>query len=387
MPHPAVSPAADREDAVVTAPFVLLVVAGLAVFIAMGITLPVLPRHTEGALGGSKAAVGLVVGSFSLSAVLVRPVAGWLADRWGRRPPMVAGAALMAVSLLGYAAASSVATLVLARLVTGLGEAVFFVAAMTVVTELAPAHRRGEALSYFSVAIYLGLGIGPLVGEVVADGGTDRAWLVAAGAAGAAALLATAAPETRSGPASRTGPLISRTGVRVGTTMALGVMGFIAFSAFVPLYTDELGLAGAGPLFLCYSGIVLTIRILGARIPDTWGPARTGTTALSAMTVGLVTMGLWRSVPGLWVGTAVLSVGMALLYPALMSLAVASAPASERSAVVGTVTGFFDLAQGLGGLLLGVVAGAAGIPVAFVVAGTLAATGIGVLRGWALPRG
>ena len=73
---------------------------------------------------------------------------------------------------------------------TGFGEAAFFVGAATMITDLAPADRRGEAVSYWSVAVYGGLAFGPALGEAVH--GDDRytlAWIVSAGLALVAAGL------------------------------------------------------------------------------------------------------------------------------------------------------------------------------------------------------
>ena len=64
----------------------------------------------------------------------------------------------------------------------GLGEAAFFVGAATMITDLAPIERRGEAISYWSVAVYSGLAFGPL-GEVVLDAADyDAVWIVVGGA-------------------------------------------------------------------------------------------------------------------------------------------------------------------------------------------------------------
>ena len=72
--------------------------------------------------------------------------------------------------------------------VAGIGEAAFFVGAATMITDLAPDDRRGEAISYWSVAIYGGLAFGPALGEIVL--GDDRFALDLAGRGGARAALA-----------------------------------------------------------------------------------------------------------------------------------------------------------------------------------------------------
>ncbi len=64
------------------------------------------------------------------------------------------------------------------RLLGGIGEAAFFVGAASMITDLAPESRRGEAISYWSVAVYGGLAFGPLLGNLLlGDDHFDRVWL------------------------------------------------------------------------------------------------------------------------------------------------------------------------------------------------------------------
>jgi hypothetical protein len=70
----------------------------------------------------------------------------------------------------------------------------------------------------------------------------------------------------------------------------------------------------------------------------------------------------------------------------LLLLALAGAPETERASVVGTFSGFFDLSQGLGSLIVGAVASFAGYRGAFGAGAVAAAIGIAALRGRALQQ-
>ena len=150
-----------------TRAFLTVAVAELAYFTADGVVLPALPRYVEGPLGGGDIQVGLVIGAFSLSAFFLRPWAGRLGDRRGRRILMVIGAALFAASIAGYLVSGSIPVLAAMRLLTGAGEALFFVGALSANVDLAPPERRGEAFSFASLALYIGIGAGPFIGEAV----------------------------------------------------------------------------------------------------------------------------------------------------------------------------------------------------------------------------
>jgi hypothetical protein len=73
-----------------------------------------------------------------------------------------------------------------------------------------------------------------------------------------------------------------------------------------------IGLGGSRFVFLLYSGIVVVIRSVGARIPDVLGPERTSRISLLASAVGLAIVALWRAPGGVLVGTSVFAVGSAL---------------------------------------------------------------------------
>ena len=372
---------AEPRPRLITPVFLLVTFATFAYFVSVGALIPTLPLYVEGPLGGGDVAVGIGIGAFSLSAVLLRPLSGRLSDVRGRRLLLVAGAGLVTLSVAGYVFASSFALLVFLRLVTGAGEAFFYVGAASAINDIAPDERRGEALSFFSLALYAGLAIGPVLGEAVLGVDSfDAAWLLSAGAAAVALLLGWKVPDTRpSREAGVSPPLVHRAALVPGTVLAASVWGLAGFSTFVPLYARELGLEGASLVFVTYSSLVLALRLFGARIPDRLGTRLTARLALTASALGMAILGFWSASAGLFVGGAVFGIGQALAFPALMSIAVRGAPASERGAVVGTFTAFFDLAFGLGAVTLGAVASSFGYPGAFQVAGVVALGGLGLL--------
>ncbi|HYN36702.1 MAG TPA: MFS transporter, partial [Actinomycetota bacterium] len=78
---------------VLTPLFLLIMLSTLAYFISVGALQPTLPRFVQGPLGGGDVQVGLAVGAFAFSAVLIRPFVGPIGDRRGRRLLIVLGAA------------------------------------------------------------------------------------------------------------------------------------------------------------------------------------------------------------------------------------------------------------------------------------------------------
>lgn len=370
-----------------TPAFATLAVASLAYFTAAGMLIPALPRYVEGPLGGGNVAVGAVIGTFSITAVLLRPAAGLFGDRRGRRPLMLVGATIFAVSVLTYGLATTPVVLAALRLASGAGEALFFVGMVTAVTDMAPPERRGEAMSLASLALYLGIGIGPVIAEAaVARGGFTAVWVLAAGAALLAAGLVGRVAETRPddapGLAAAAPParLVHPDGLLPGFVLLASIVGMAGFLAFVPLHVHDLGMGGAGTILLLFAGIVVLIRSVGARLPDLLGPSRAIRAALTMSVVGLTAIGVWHDPVGLVVGTVALAIGIALLTPSVFALAVADVAPDERGQVMATTSAFIDIAFGVGPFTMGIVAAGLGRPAVFLAGALAAGAGLVLVR-------
>ena len=381
-------PAADER--LITPAFIRITGSALAYFIAIGVLAPVLPRYVEDVLHGSGAAVGIAVGAFAVSAAALRPVVGRIGDRRGRRILVLGGGAIAGVSVLGYALADNLAWLIAMRFLTGIGEAAMFVGAATAVQDLASRERRGEATSYFSVAVYGGLAIGPLLGELCrTTWGVHSAWFLSAAMCFVAVLVGLGMPTARPevlADASAKRRFLHPAALRPGVILALSTTAFAGFSAFVPLYVTQVGLESSGLVFAEYAFAVLAVRIFGARLPDRLGSIRGASIAMALQAAGLMMMCAWNTATGLYVSTFVYSMGVSLLYPSLFPLVVDNAPESERSQAIATFTLFFDVSQGLGAFVLGIVVTLSSERWAFGVAGVLSLIGLALLRSSARRR-
>jgi MFS family permease len=369
-----------ERSRLLTPAFFVISAGSLAYFLSLGILVPAVPLYVAGPLGGGEVAVGLAVGVFSVSGFLFRPWAGRMGDRRGRRPIIVGGAMLVAVSVLGYLLAHTAPAIVGLRFVTGIGEAFFFVGAASAVADLAPEDRRGEALSLFSLALYAGIGLGPIFGEAAVEAlGFGAAWLAAAALAAVAGGLGLAVPETRSEAevaVTEGQPLIHRGAIRPGVILWANLVAMAGYFAFLPLYAPVVGLEGSRLIFLLFSAVVIAVRSAGARIPDRIGPRRASLGALVSTAAGMLVLAAWPGPGGVVTGTVVLAIGQALAFPALMTLAMRGVPSWERGALVGTFTAFVEVAFGLGPVLLGVVAEAVGFRGAFLAASVVALAGL-----------
>ena len=370
--------AGAEQSRLFTPAFVALALADLAYFTAAGMLVLVTPLFASGPLQADAVGVGIVVGSFSVTALILRPWAGRESDRRGRRPLLVAGALLCAVAIAAHALTTSLPILIGLRLVLGVAEALFFVAGFAMLADLAPPNRAGEALSFNSLALYLGIAFGPGLGELLLGiGGFNLAWLGAALLALAAAGLAIRLPKGETKPVDEApAPLIHRGVLWPSAGLFSGVAAMAGFLAFVAIYgRDVLHMAGSGPVLLVFGLTVVGCRIAFAKLPDQVPPFRLASAALAVMAIGLALAGTITTVPGLIVSAGIMGAGVAFVTPAFFAAMMARVSPSERGAAFGTVSIFLDLAFGGGPVLLGLIADAAGIPAAFVVAALVPAAG------------
>ena len=365
-----------------TSAFIALAASDLVYFTASGLLLGVTPFFVTGPLGSDKAGLGLALGAFSVTTVVVRPVIGRLVDRLGRRRLMLTGVTLFAVLIAAHLIVTDLWMLVVVRLLLGIAESLFFVAGFAALADVAPPGRTGEALSFASVALYLGIALGPVLGQLLLDWrGFDAAWIGGTVLALLAVAMVMLVPETGEPAPEDAEPAqwIHRAALRPGLALFTGVAGTAGFLALIGLHATEINFAAWSVVPLIYGAIVVICRIAFARVPDQLPPLKLGAASLALCTVGLLILGAAPSPTGMLSGTVVLAVGVAFLTPAIFAAVFGSVPQHERGAAAGTTTIFIDLGFGGGPLLLGLTAARAGIPLAFIVGAALTATGAALL--------
>ncbi len=355
--------------------FVALVSGVTLYFLGLNMTLSVLPLFVEGDLGGTDAQVGIAVSSFGLAAACIRPIIGPLGDRHGRQRLIVSGAIVAGLATVATATATSLGMVIAFRALAGLGEAAVFVGAASAAQDLATDERRGEAASYFSLAIYSSLFLGPPLGEWISETfGTDTAWVLAGGLAVVAASTGIVAPGAPAEPPPKPERrvLLHRAALRPGAVLFLGLLGYTGFLAFAALHAEEVGIANTGTVFTVFALVIIFLRIFAAKLPDQLGPIRTSRISLSCGAIGLAVLAVWTEPVGVYVGAAILAVAQSFLFPALFALVVDDAPDAERSHAISTLSMFFDLAFGLGGPVIGLVSDTFDRSTAFAVSAGIA---------------
>jgi sugar porter (SP) family MFS transporter len=132
-------------------------------------------------------AQGLVVAAVPIGAIFGAAYAGPAADRYGRRVMILLAAAVFIVGALASAAAPGVEVLVIARVVIGVAIGLASAAAPVYISEVAPPESRGRLVSFFQLAVTIGILVAYLVG-LAFDGIEGWRWMLGLGCVPALAL-------------------------------------------------------------------------------------------------------------------------------------------------------------------------------------------------------
>ncbi|MFO7695952.1 MAG: MFS transporter [Anaerolineae bacterium] len=209
-------------------PGILLAMVGQTFInmLGVGIIGPVLPLYAN-SFGVSAALVGLLISSFGIARIPINVPVGALAERIGRRPLLVAGPILMAVSAILSGMATTFGQLIAFRMLQGVGSAFQMTAGMIVVADISTPRDRGRTMSTYQGALLLGVSVGPIIGGLVGEqfGYRIPFYVYAALSLCAAAWALLVVPETKglTKPASNPGSestAAESTAARVGTAPA-----------------------------------------------------------------------------------------------------------------------------------------------------------------------
>jgi MFS family permease len=365
-----------------SAQFAVLMVVSVLFFGGTGILNALVPTYVVDELGGTEATAGIVMGSIAITSLLSRPFLGRVADRRGSRRILLMGTLLSVASMaIIRFGPHTVATVVVSRMVLGVGMAGMFTGSTLLAVTLAPVGRQGQAASLMLVAVHAGLGVGPIVGlEILDQGGYDRVWIVVGVASLLSAVVATRlgthVDETDGQPA----PLIHRAALVPGLVTFFGVFAFNGFVTFASLYGRAVGVTDIALLFTAASGTIVVVRLAAGHVPDRIGPVRAGTGALVLTVAATVLLAFWQTPTGAFVGAIALAGGISLQSPSFISLAVAGVPNRERGSAMATFTAFFDIAGAVVGPVIGLVVAGVSYQAAFLFTGAMAVVALALLR-------
>jgi MFS family permease len=377
----------QEQNGLWTIDFVLNLLTAHFMFASYTALLTVVPLYVLDR-GGETWHVGVVVGSFGVIGLVIRPFGGRWVYTLGARRVAIVGTAIIGVSALLHIFAFNVWLIVPVRMMQGVGLALAPVATSTIVANLAPVRQRARAMSYMGNSIAVaGLYSPVLAFWLFSRFGFEASFIYA----GAVALLATAIALRLSETATRI-PVPQGTGGKVPLVSTGALFPTIVFmcytlttapvNAFLPILADERGLGNPG----LYFTVVAFVTIISMA---TAGPAADRLGRAAVIVPGLLLAGAAMFLlagaenRAMFLGAAFLSgAGFGLIQPGIQSLTVDRVPTRERSSALATLQQAWDVGGSGGAFAMSPIAGALGVAPAFVITGVVAALGaLGFVEG------
>jgi MFS family permease len=335
-------------------------------------------------LGGSAGAIGAVVGTGSLAALLARPIVGPAIDAFGRKWVVLRFLLLDALAAMLYLAISSLGwPIYLVRALHGAIDGTARVALFAFVYEILPEGRQGEAMATFSLCGMVPGALAPMAGEeLIRRWGFNAFFALVCGlclsaAAATSRLRDDRPPAPASARKNADGPgyaalLADRALLPLWIATLLFALSLSSRLSFVAPFAYQRGIQRVGWYFAIYSSVAVALRFFSGRSMDRIGLERMLVPSFATLAVGLAMLALTGRWGMLELAALIGGIGHGYVYPVLSALVIGRTQPEaigRSSSVYGSL---YDAGAMAGPYLLGAVANAAGYGPMFLVAGGFA---------------
>lgn len=335
--------------------FLCIILINFLIFCTHFMALSTFPFYVE-SLGGSEALAGLAATLFSLVAVLLRPVIGWLLDNGKRRLILLIGIIGMGLMPVGYICVPVLAIAFVFRMVHGASLACSNTSTATIATDSVPHSRLAEGMGMFGMATALATSCAPALGLALMEKSFTALYLTAAGlcvvALGLFALLRLPKPVFEKKPL-RLRELLDRDAMPASVITLVFMLSFGALENFLAKFASDNGLPSGGVFFAVMAVVLLLVRLTLGKVADQKGEAVFVYTCNASMFAALMLLSLVPNTVTFYLAAILAGYGFGGLEPALQSMAVHLAGPDRRGAANSTFLCAYDIGIGLGGGIAG----------------------------------
>ncbi|HEY7270084.1 MAG TPA: MFS transporter [Dehalococcoidia bacterium] len=380
----------ERRASLWTPAFMLLCLTVLLGYAHQSMLTPLVPLYVEDQ-GGSAFFAGLVLLAFSVPSFLVRPLFGYMADAWTAAGVLGMGLLLLALGGVIYLL-PLLAFLFVGGVVRGLGWAGVNTGGYTLLANVAPAARRGEASGYYTAVtssasiVFPGLGLllidasfggfhlAFLIGSAIALAGLPLAFIVSRPRGPTSATPVVAAPAEAPVEGMLDRGVLLATALNFSSTLAAPALG-----AFLPLYAKDLGIGSIGFYYVAAGITSIVIRPLIGAKSDTMGRGPALAVGFVAQFCGFLLILAAQNLGMILVGGVFTSFGSALNNSSTTALAMDLANPARRGKAMATFSISFQLGVGIGSIIAGGLADLVGFRGMYAGSATIIACGMVLL--------
>lgn len=357
-------------------PFLRLYALTLLYFSANSIMNVIIPLKGESA-GASNTTIGIIMGAYLFTTMLLRPWAGYLIELYGpvkvlRAILLLNGAALLLYAFTGLGGYFA------ARVLQGVCTAFFSMALQLGLIDALPDKDRSQGISMYSLCSYLPGIIGPMLAIGIWQ--TGQINVLATVLIAIAVLTGVAGYSVRIEHQRREGAAVGRSkqnpGLGIGSSLSQLVKNpylfkssllmlsaslvFGAVTTFVPLYAIQVQDGSAAVFLMIQAAVVVVVRFLyGKKIPSDgeWHSSFMITVMLLIAVASLgVSLAASSGATLFYAAAVCLGIAQALLYPALTTYLSFVLPKEKRNVLMGLFIATADMGVSLGAIVMGLAA-------------------------------
>ncbi len=362
-------------------------VANFMIFFSFMLLTPLMPSYLSEVFGADKQTIGIVLSGYTLTALMVRSLSGFLVDSFPRRIVLMTSYFLFALCFAGYLVAGSLLLFAIVRTLHGAPFGATTVANSTVAIDVLPSSRRAEGIGYYGLSNNIATAISPTVALLLFDRfqSYDMLFWVALLTA-LLGLWSTSQVKTRERDIQRDRrPLsldrfILLKGWREGIAMVCYAFSYGVLATYIAIYgKEELGITGGTGLFfmLLAIGLILS-RLVGSRTLRQGKVTQNATVGTAISLFGYLLFAAVHNSWGYYGAALIIGLGNGHMFPAFQTMFINLAENSQRGTANSTLLVSWDIGIGLGTLIGGIVAEHVGYSAAFWTAWGVNVAGVAI---------
>ncbi|MGK7929949.1 MAG: MFS transporter [Microcystaceae cyanobacterium] len=369
---------------------ILLFITAFFFWTSLTCLLPTLPVYIE-KIGGTPQQVGFVMGGFAIGLLASRVWLGKLADNRSRKLVVLIGTFVAATAPIGYMIATSIPTLLIIRGFHGISVAAFTTGYSALVVDLSPRKQRGEIIGYMTLAVPIGMAIGPMVGGFMASSlSFTLLFGFSALSASVSFILASQIKEKKCTPNQeeiidqslsppRSFVQLAQQKSLVIPAVILLLIGLLfgTLITFMPLFVRTLPLEINIGLFYTFAAIAsFATRLFSGKASDKYGRGVFITGSLVCYGLSMILLATLNNPLNFFLSAILEGIGAGILIPMLITLISDRSQNNERGKVYSFCIGGFDVGIALAGPVIGSLNTLIGYRGMFILATQFAIVGL-----------
>ncbi len=319
--------------------------------------MPVLPLYLKEQFSADKDTIGLVLSGYALTALLTRPLSGFVVDRYKRKVVLLLSNFLFFIFFGGYMVAGSLLFFFVMRTLHGAPMGLVTVANSTVAIDVLPSSRRAEGIGYYGLSNNLSSAISPLLGLMLYEltGNFQLLFLMALVAAGLALHINWGIRLNPREQVMNNRPLsLDRffllKGWPLSISMACFSMSYGVLSTYLAIYgKEQLNMAaGSGWFFTLLSVGLIVSRLFGARTLRMGQITQNASHGVIVSAFGYALFALVQHPVAYYASALIIGLGNGHMFPAFQTMFINLGRNNQRGTANSTLLTAWDLGIGLG---------------------------------------